>query len=394
MLEYCTAGESHGKGLVTIITGLPAGLQVDTGDINHQLAQRQKGYGRGGRMSIEQDRIEILSGVRGKKTIGSPVSFFIVNKDYPNWSNVMDAEHNTPGERAVQRPRPGHADLPGAIKYHHRDMRNILERASARETASRVAAGAFFSQLLACFDMVLYSQVVSIGSIACLPVTPDKKSRKDLVQSIEASPLRCADSQKTREMMDLIDGAKARGESLGGSFEVAALGVPPGLGSHISWDRRLDALLAGLIMSIPAIKGVEIGPGIDNSTRPGSEVHDEIFYTPELGLYRKTNRAGGIEGGISNGETITVRAFMKPIPTLYKPLTSVNTSTWEEEKADIERSDICAVAPASLVGEAMLAYGIARAFMEKFSGDHIDEIQRNYCTYRDYMKKVWKWEKT
>lgn len=395
MLRFLTAGESHGPGLVGIIEGLPAGLHITAEDINQELARRQKGYGRGGRMQIEQDEAVILSGVRNEITLGSPVSFVIWNRDHDNWSDIMGAGVcSKVDQRVVARPRPGHADLAGAMKYHHRDMRNILERASARETAARVAAGAFFKKFLEAFNIYIYSQVIEIGGIAALPAVITPYNLREIKQAIENSPVRCYDQQAAQLMMDRIDQAKSEGESLGGMFEAGALGVPPGLGSHTAGELRLDSKLAALMMSIPAIKAVEIGEGIANSRLPGSQVHDAVYWQEQSGIQRITNRAGGVEGGISNGETVLTRSYMKPIPTLYKPLTSVNTSTWEEEKADVERSDICAVPAAAVVGEAMMAYGLAQAFCEKFASDHMDELQTSYREYRSYLKKVWKWAKT
>lgn len=394
MLRFLTSGESHGRGLIGVIEGLPAGIEINEEYINSQLQRRQKGYGRGGRMLIESDRAEIFGGVRNCMTLGSPVSFIIRNKDFENWQDTMGAgECSKVDERTVTRPRPGHADLAGAIKYNQPDMRNILERASARETAARVAAGAFFKKLLESFNIYIYSQVISIGKINAPVQEINRENIDEICKLAEESPVRCSDKASEAEMIKLIDRARADGESVGGSFEVGAIGVPPGLGSHVSWDRRLDSQIAGLIMSIPAIKAVEVGEGILNSTNPGSMVHDEMYYNEKEGMYRKTNHAGGIEGGISNGENVWVRAYMKPIPTLYKPLTSVNTLLWCEEKADIERSDICAVPAAAVVGEAMLAYGLAQALVEKFGSDSLTMMQEAYCNYRDYMKKVWKWEK-
>ncbi|QGT98930.1 Chorismate synthase [Candidatus Syntrophocurvum alkaliphilum] len=393
MFRYTTAGESHGKGLVGIIEGMPSGLPITSEYINKQLKRRQQGYGRGGRMKIESDSVDIISGVRGGVTTGSPISFLIHNKDYENWQEVMDADEIVKGLKEVKRPRPGHADLPGAIKFNHLDMRNILERASARETAARVAVGAFCRKLLEYFNIYIYSQVLSIGEVSTLPKIVNKENYQMFCDEIETSIVRCADKECEKKMVECIDKAKNAGESLGGSFEIGVIGVPVGLGSHVSWENRLDSQLAALIMGIPAIKSVEIGEGIENSKSLGSYVHDEIFYNDTTGLYRKTNRSGGIEGGISNGETINIKAYMKPIPTLYKPLTSVNISNWKEEKADIERSDICAVPAASIVGEAMLAFGITKAYIDKFGGDSIVEVEKNYYNYKDYMKKVWKWEK-
>lgn len=395
MLRFTTAGESHGPGLVGIIEGLPAGLPVSVQDINRELSRRQQGYGRGGRMKIEQDEVVILSGVRNEVTLGSPVSFVIWNRDHKNWSDIMGpGSCSQVDQRRVTRPRPGHADLAGGMKYHHADLRNVLERASARETAARVAAGAFFKKFLEAFDIYIYSQVIEIGGVAAPPADITRHNLAEVQQVLENSPVRCYDPESARLMMARIDQAREEGESLGGVFETGALGVPPGLGSHTAWHLRLDSRLAALMMSIPAIKAFEIGEGIANSRLPGSQVHDAVYLSDAGGLERRTNRAGGVEGGISNGETILTRAYMKPIPTLYKPLTSVNTSTWEEEKAEVERSDICAVPAAAVVGEAMMAYGLAQAFREKFAGDHMDELQTSFREYRSYLKKVWKWEKT
>lgn len=394
LLRFITSGESHGKGLIGLIEGFPAGVTVDVLQVNNDLARRQKGYGRGGRMKIEQDTAEIITGVRNQVSLGSPISFMIANNDYKNWENIMnsgicpDIE-----EKKVTRPRPGHADLAAAIKYNHPDMRNILERASARETATRVAAGSFFKQLLAAFDIYIYSQVISIGNVQIPHSGLANYTYTEFMKQVEASPVRCLDADVSAQMMAAIDEAQKNGESLGGFFEVGAMGVPPGLGSHTSWDSKLDADLSRLLMSIPAIKAVEIGEGFSNAHMVGSLVHDEIFIDEERGLYRTSNRAGGLEGGVTNGETVWMRGYMKPIPTLYKPLQSVNTSTWEAEAATIERSDICAVPAAAVVGEAMLAYGIAAALVLKFGGDNLDEMLENYRNYRDYMKRVWKWEK-
>ena len=357
MLRFITSGESHGKGLITIIEGLPSGLRVDEEYINRELARRQKGYGRGGRMQIETDEIEIFAGVRNGKTLGSPISFLIRNQDYENWQDIMNSGTCTRiDEKVLTRPRPGHADLPGAMKYHHRDMRNVLERASARETASRVAAGAFFKLFLKQFDILIYSYVRSIGSVNIGTVGLEQDKLEEFCARVEDSPLRCPDKESESKMIKLIEQAKKAGESLGGSFEVGAIRVYPGLGSHINWEYKLDGQIAAALMSIPAIKAVEIGDGIANASEFGSRVHDQIYYQEEQGLYRSSNRAGGIEGGISNGEAVWARAYMKPIPTLYKPLISVNTENWQEEKAQVERSDVCAVPAAAVVGEAMLAF--------------------------------------
>jgi len=394
VLKYVTAGESHGKGLIGVIEGLPAGVPISEEYINQQLLRRQQGYGRGGRMKIESDKAEIISGVRGGLTLGSPVSFIIYNRDYENWQGIMSpGECERIEERAVNRPRPGHADLAGAMKYNHSDMRNILERASARETATRVAVGAVCCQLLQIFDIYIYSQVLAIGSVDTERYPVNSANRQEFSDLIEGSAVRCPDPMAASAMMALIDQAKQDGESLGGCFELGALGVPPGLGSHVSWDTKLDGRIAGALMSIPAIKAVEIGDGFSNSALPGSQVHDQI-YLNEHGIHHQSNRAGGLEGGITNGETVWARAYMKPIPTLYKPLQTVNTREWQEEKAVVERSDICAVPAAAVVGEAMLAFIIAQAALEKFGSDNAVETMESYRRYLEYLKKVWQWQKT
>ena len=394
MLRFTTSGESHGKGLITIIEGLPSGLQVDEEYINQELARRQKGYGRGGRMQIETDEIEIFAGVRNGKTLGSPISFLIRNQDYENWQDIMNSGTCTRiDERVLTRPRPGHADLPGAMKYHHHDMRNVLERASARETASRVAAGAFFKLFLKQFDILIYSYVRSIGSVNIGTVGLEQDKLEEFCARVEDSPLRCPDKESESKMIKLIEQAKKEGESLGGSFEVGAIGVYPGLGSHINWEYKLDGQIAAALMSIPAIKAVEIGDGIANAAEFGSRVHDQIYYQEEQGLYRSSNRAGGIEGGISNGEAVWARAYMKPIPTLYKPLISVNTENWQEEKAQVERSDVCAVSAAAVVGEAMLAYVLAQAFRDQFGGASMEQVEQAYSSYQEYLDRVWQWKK-
>ncbi len=394
MLRFTTAGESHGPGLLVIIEGLPAGLFIDQDFINQELGRRQQGYGRGGRMKIESDRVEVLSGVRNNRALGSPVSFLIRNKDHANWRDIMGSGACSQlEEKAVFRPRPGHADLTGAMKYGHHDMRNILERASARETTVRVAAGAVFKQLLGNFSMDIYSQVLAIGEVSSPGARVERAGLRELRRVVENSPVRCADPSSEKLMIEAIDCARASGESLGGSFEVGVIGVPPGLGSHTSWEQRLDSRLAAALMGIQAIKAVEIGEGVANSAAPGSSAHDQIYFSEERGVYRLTNNAGGIEGGMSNGEVVWARAYMKPIPTLMKPLSSVDTVNWKQEAAVTERSDVCAVPAAAVVGEAMSAYVIAQAFLEKFGNDSIEEIRRNFDGYRQYVRKVWKWEK-
>ncbi|MEK6791241.1 MAG: chorismate synthase [Deltaproteobacteria bacterium] len=395
MLRYLTSGESHGPELTALIDGVPAGLELTSGRIDSDLKRRQGGYGRGQRMKIESDRVRISSGVRQGLTLGSPICLVISNRDWENWTPIMcaDAGAVTGDARMVTRPRPGHADLAGGLKYAHRDLRNILERSSARETAGRVAAGAVAKALLERFGIRVMSWVVAIGGVESRP----KKSQRPeaLFKAAEASAVRCPDNKASDAMMRAIDRAKADGDSLGGIVEVAATGVPPGLGSHVQWDSKLDARLAKSLMSIQAIKGVEAGLGFKAASLPGSKVHDEIFYLKGgsaagvKGVYwpnvprffRRTNNAGGIEGGMSNGEPIVFRVAMKPIPTLYKPLRSVDIETKKPFKASVERSDVCAVPAAGVVAEAVMAFELATAFLEKFGSDSIVELERNYTGY-------------
>ncbi|MCI4458322.1 MAG: chorismate synthase [Thermocrinis sp.] len=383
-IRFLTAGESHGKGLVCIIEGLPANLELSSEYINRELERRQRGYGRGGRMKIEKDKVQILSGVRFGKTLGGPIALFIENKDWENWKEKMAVEGERP-ETAVPftKPRPGHADLAGGIKYNQRDLRNILERASARETACRVALGAVCKRFLEELGVFVGSYVVSIG-----PVSPPIKEQ-DLIkrhQLAEQSEVRFPDPSKDKEFMELIDRAKEMGESLGGVFEVFAVGVPPGLGSHVHWDRKLDGRIAQAMMSIQAIKGVEIGLGFEAAKRFGSEVHDEIGYREGEGYFRYSNNLGGLEGGITNGMPIIVRCAMKPIPTLTKPLRSVDVLTKEEVRAGKERTDVVAVPAASVVGESALALVLADAFLEKLGGDFMEEIKERYRIYLEHVK--------
>lgn len=391
MLRMLTAGESHGPGLVMILEGMPAGLSIDSEYIDQFLARRQKGHGRGGRMGIEQDRVQILAGVRGRMTLGSPIAMLIANKDYENWARYMSPDEIETGKE-VYRPRPGHADLAGAMKYNHQDFRNVLERASARETAARVAAGAICRKFLSALNINIYSQVTAIGPVRT--ETSGMLMDEEMQKLVEQSPVGTWDQIAAEKMTDAIDEAKSGGESLGGVFEISIHNTAPGIGSHVQWDRRLDARLTAAMMSIPAIKAVEVGEGFENAHLPGSRVHDEIQYGDREGLNRRHNRAGGIEGGISNGEPIMVRAYMKPIPTLYKPLLSVNTQTWEAEKADIERSDICAVPAARIVGEAMAAFALSEALTEKFGADSMSEMKEQYAGYLAYLEKVWQWKRT
>lgn len=398
-LRYITAGESHGKALIGIIEGIPANLPLSSNDIDPELRRRQSGFGRGGRMKIESDHVEILSGVRWGKTIGSPITLLIENRDFKNWSEGMSVDPFHEGSiPPVTRPRPGHADLAGAIKYNQKDIRNILERSSARETAMRVALGAVAKKLLSEFNIRIGSFVTRIGNEAINIKSQflSDSGLSDLSEKAETSPVRCPDERATERMMTLIEETIKKGDSLGGVFEVFATGVPVGLGSHIQWCRRLDGRLAQAIMSIQAIKGVEIGSGFEMAGHLGSEVMDEIFYKKiveksekaESGFYRKTNHAGGIEGGISNGMPIIVRAAMKPIPTLRRPLKSVDIVTKEEIEAAYERSDVCAVPAASVIGEAIVATVIAEAMIEKFGGDSLEELKRNYDLYKEYLRSL------
>jgi chorismate synthase len=372
MLTFTTAGESHGKCLIVIVNGFPAGIQLDESDINEELRRRQGGFGRGGRMQIESDRVCVLSGVRKSTTIGSPICLRIENKD-----NKIDVLPD------VTRPRPGHADLPGIIKYDQRDVRNILERASARETAARVAAGALAKILLARFDIEVLGYVKSIGGISSKKTV---KTSNEILKNRNKSKVYCLDKLAEAKMIEKIKKAKKEGDSLGGVIEVMAFGVPPGLGSHTQWELRLDGILAGALMSVQGIKGVEIGLGFGFAKKFGSHVHDEILYCEDKGVFsRTTNNAGGIEGGMTNGEVVIARAVMKPIPTLMKPLRSVDIITKKPESASTERSDVCAVPAVSVVGEAVMAFEIARCFIEKFGGDSINEVARNY---EGYLKQI------
>ena len=387
MFRFTTAGESHGRALVAIVEGLPAGLPIDIDQINHELWRRQQGYGRGARMKIEQDQVDILSGVRHGLTLGSPLSVMIENKDWANWNEVMaaDAREISPEKsRRVKRPRPGHADLAGGLKYDARDLRNVLERASARETAARVACGAIAKQLLEQFGIEIRSHVVQLGGV---PEKPLELSFEQIAAIPEDAPLHCADHAAQKRMIELIDQKKSEGDTLGGVFEVAARRVPPGLGSHTAWDLKLDGRLAQAIMSIPAVKGVAIGAAMEASSLPGSEVHDEIGYNEETKEFiRATNRAGGLEGGVTNGEEIRVRGHLKPISTLRRALRSVDIDTKQEERAAFERSDITVVPAAGVIGETMVALVLAQAMREKFGGDSLGEMKRNFDGYREQLR--------
>ncbi len=374
MLRFLTAGESHGPGLTVIVEGLPAGVPVDREAIDADLRRRQGGYGRGGRMKIETDRVEMLSGVRHGKTLGSPVAFLVRNRDFENWRDVMAPDPPPPvtARRVLKYPRPGHADLAGALKYQTDDLRNVLERASARETTMRVAAGALARALLCTVGVEVKSHVTRIGTATLPPGPPVPWA--DL-GAIEESPVRCADSATSSAMVAEIDRCKKQGDTVGGIFEVIARGLPPGLGSFAQWDRRLDGRLAQALMSIPAVKAVSIGDGFAAGQTSGAGFHDEILYDDVQGLVRPSNRAGGLEGGVTNGEELRAQAVVKPIPTLLIPLRSINLKTKEAEKASVERSDTCVVPAAGVVGEAMTAWVAADALLEKFGGDSLAELQ-------------------
>ena len=387
MFRFTTSGESHGRALVAIIEGLPAGLPVDADQINYELKRRQWGYGRGGRMKIEQDQAQILSGVRHGLTLGSPVALMIENRDWANWTDVMASEpRDVPPEksRELKRPRPGHADLPGGLKYDVRDLRNVLERASARETTARVACGALAKQLLSAFGIEIRSHVIQLGGI---PLEPLELSWQQIAVIPDDAPLHCANAEAQQQMIELIDQKRSEGDTLGGIFEVAARGVIPGLGSHTAWDLKLDGRLAQAVMSIPAVKAVSIGAGALASSLPGSEVHDEIAYNGETKEFiRETNRAGGLEGGITNGEEVRVRGHLKPLSTLRKALRSVDIDSKEERPAGFERSDITAVPAAGVIGESMVALTLAAAMREKFGGDSLGEMKRNFEGYREQLR--------
>lgn len=384
-MRYLTSGESHGQCLNAIIEGFPSGVFIDENFVNTELAKRQSGYGRGGRMKIETDKAKVLSGVRFGVTTGAPICLEIENKDWQNWTIAMSPSpiepENQPiaDEKKITALRPGHADLAGAKKYNHNDIRNILERSSARETTTRVAVGAIAKTLLAQFGIEIFSHVTQIGEVK----TPEIKEDFDQIKTAAASSdLRCADSKTEQKMKTLIDSAKEKGDSLGGYFEVVITGTPIGLGSYVHWDRKLDGLFAQAIMSIPAVKSVEIGAGIKAAELLGSKMHDEIT----KGLKRPTNNAGGIEGGMTNGEPIVIKAAMKAIPTMMTPLRSIDLATGEEHLAHVERADVCAVPACAVVAEAMAASVLATAFLDKFGGDSLKEIEANFKNYLEQIK--------
>ncbi|MEX2108522.1 MAG: chorismate synthase [Solirubrobacterales bacterium] len=378
--RFTTAGESHGPGLVAIVEGMPAGLELDREALDRDMARRQLGHGRGGRMKIESDSVEVRSGVRHGHTLGSPIAVLVANRDYANWEERMNpwpVEGFEPDE--VHLPRPGHADLVGAQKYGHTDIRNVLERASARETAARVAAGALARSFLSALGVSVHSHVIQIASVKA-PERPGLEAGD--FAGVDDDPVRCLDSEASATMVEEINRLRKANESLGGSFEVLAFGLVPGLGSHISWEDRLDGRLAGAVASIQSVKGVAIGEAWDVAGRPGSDAHDEIFWSEERGYFRETNHAGGLEGGMTNGLPLSVRAAIKPISTLTKPLRSVDTETKEPAQALRERTDSTVVPAAAVVAEAMVCLALARCYREKFGGDHIDDVHAAVDAYK------------
>lgn len=378
MLRFLTAGESHGPCLTVIVEGMPAGWPVDLAAINGHLARRQQGYGRGGRMKIERDEVRVTSGIRWGETLGSPVTLVIENRDWKNWQRKMSAQ---PADRddsiAVTRPRPGHADLVGAVKYDHSDMRNVLERASARETTARVAAGGLARQILERFGIRIMGYAAEIGGVAA---SFDRADPASVFEAAERSPVRMGDPKAEKQVIELVDACKKEGDTLGGVVEVCVTGLPPGLGSYVHWDRKVDGRLAGALLSVQACKGVEIGAGFRTAAVRGSEIHDEIVRTA-AGIGRASNNYGGTEGGMTTGEPLWVRAAFKPISTLMKPLRSVDVRTGEESKAAIERSDVMAVPAAAVICEAVVAFELTALFLDKFGGDSLTEVTRNYEGY-------------
>ncbi|MCE5272327.1 chorismate synthase [bacterium] len=400
MFRFLTAGESHGQCLNTIIDDFPAGVNLTAAQIDRDLARRQLGYGRGDRMKIESDRCQIVAGVRGQLTLGSPIALLIWNRDWVNWERVMNPDENDPelvASKLVTNPRPGHADLTGALKYAHSDVRNVLERASARETTSRVAVGAVAKALLTHFDIHVCSHVIALGEVSAPGWSFDCGIDPAAISELaDRSDVRCLDPEATKAIIERIARAKEEKDTLGGIFEVVVTGLPPGLGSYTQWDRRLDSRLVRALVSIPAVKGAEVGSAFDNCRRPGSTVHDEIFLREpgqtvpgrpnHIGRYwRKTNRAGGAEGGMSNGEPIILHAAKKPIPTVMKPLWTVDLATGKPVQASTERSDVCALPAASVVGEAVVAIELATVFLETFGGANLLDIEANY---RNYLKRI------
>ena len=386
MLRFFTAGESHGPCLTAILEGSPAGFSIDAAAINHDLWRRQQGYGRGGRMAIEKDEVAIKSGVRWGETLGSPVTLVVENRDWKNWEKKMSASAaDRDPSIAVTRPRPGHADLAGVLKYDHPDVRNVLERASARETTARVAVGAFVKQLLAPFGVRVMGWVAEIGGIAA---DHARSSPEETFERCETSPVRVADAGAEERIIAAIDRAKERGDTLGGVVEVAATGLPPGLGSYVHYDRKLDGRLAGALLSLQSAKGVEVGLGFRMARLPGSQVHDEIFLDERTREFvRRSNNAGGTEGGMTSGAPLVVRVAFKPLSTLMSPLHSVDLRSKNEAVAAIERSDVCAIPAAAVIAECVVAFELARVFLEKFGGDSLGEIRRNYEGYLEQVRR-------
>ena len=382
-LRWTTAGESHGPGLVTIVEGMPAGLELDLEALDRDMARRQLGHGRGGRMKIESDAVEIRSGVRHGRTLGSPIAVLVANRDYENWDERMNPWPVDAEIAEVHLPRPGHADLVGLQKYGHADVRNVLERASARETAARVAAGGLAKALLSALGVSIHSHVLQIADVRAS--VAESLGPADF-EGVDDSPVRCLDPDAAERMVEVIDRLRKENETLGGTFEVLAFGLIPGLGSHVSWEERLDGRLAQAMVSIQAIKGVAIGEAWEVAARPGSEAHDEIFWDSERGWFRETNRAGGVEGGMSNGEPLVVQAAMKPLSTLTQPLRSVDVHTKEPGDALKERTDSTTVPAAAVVGEAMVALTLARCYREKFGGDHIDDVRAALGAYAERIE--------
>lgn len=383
-LRMITAGESHGPGLTCVVEGIPAGLELDREAIDRDLARRQLGHGRGGRMKIETDRADVTAGVRHGRTLGGPICLGVTNRDYGNWEDRMNPWPVEAEIPEVHLPRPGHADLPGALKYEFSDVRNVLERASARETAARVAGGAVAKALLRAVGVEIRSHVTSIGSVCCS--VPDL-TRPESFDAVDESPVRCLDGDAAAAMVEEINVLRKRNESIGGTFEVVAFGLVPGLGSHVSWEERLDGRLAQAVMSIQAIKGISIGDAFGVASRPGSEAHDELFRDDDRGFHRETNRAGGLEGGMTNGEPLLIRAAMKPLPTLTKPLRSVDISTGEPAEALRERTDSCTVPAAGVVAEAMVAFVLADAYRRKFGGDSIGDFRAAVTSYGERIAR-------
>ena len=378
-LRVVTSGESHGPGLTAIVEGLPAGLELERDAVDRDLARRQLGHGRGGRMKIEKDAADITAGVRHGRTLGGPVALWVVNRDYANWEERMNPWPVEAAIPAVHTPRPGHADLAGAMKYGFDDIRNVLERASARETAARVAAGGLAKAFLRALGVEVVSHVTQIGGVTA--PAPEAELTLEDFAAVDDSPVRCLDAEAARAMVAEINVLRKRNESIGGVFEVRAFGLVPGLGSHVSWEQRLDGRIGMAMLSIQSIKGCGLGDGFDLAGRPGSEAHDEIFHDAERGYFRETNRSGGLEGGMTTGEPLVVRAAAKPLPTLTKPLRTVDISTLEPAQALRERTDSCVVPAAGVVGEAMLALVLASAYREKFGGDHIDDVRAALAAY-------------